>query len=63
VTNREVAVVALGRFLVVERYRETHQPPSTHHPLRGPGEERTGEHASGSDAGSGSRAPARPQRV
>jgi hypothetical protein len=44
--NREVAVVALGRFLVVERYRETHQPPSTHHPLRGPGEERTGEHAS-----------------
>jgi hypothetical protein len=46
VTNREVAVVALGRFLVVERYRETHQPPSTHHPLRGPGEEGTGEHAS-----------------
>jgi hypothetical protein len=55
VTNREVAVVALGRFLVVERYRETH------HPLQGPGEDRTGEQASRSDARSGSRGPARPQ--
>jgi hypothetical protein len=61
VTNREVAVVALGRFLVVGRYRETHQWPSTHHPLQGPGEDRTGEQASRSDARSGSRGPARPQ--
>ena len=36
-SSRDFAVVALGRFLVVERYRESHQPASPANPLRRPG--------------------------
>jgi hypothetical protein len=55
-SKRDVTFVALGRLLVVERYRETHQSSSTH-PLRGPGVDRTGgQHATG-----GVRASARPR--
>jgi hypothetical protein len=55
--TRDFAVVALGRFLVVERYRETCLPSSTNQ-VRSPRPDRTGGHAGSS---SGSRAPARPQ--
>jgi hypothetical protein len=59
-SNRDFAVVALGRFLVVERYRETHLSSSTSQLLtRGPA--RTGSHTDKSDSNGGSRAPARPQ--
>jgi hypothetical protein len=59
--NRDLAFVALGRFLVVERYCEAHQPSSTY-PLRSPGPDRTGRHADKPDSTSGPRAPARPQQ-
>ncbi len=56
--NRDFAVVALGRFLAVERYRETHLSPSTNQ-LHGPGPDRVGGHTGKQDSTSGSRAPAR----
>ena len=59
-SNREFAFTALGRFLVVERYRESCPPPATGH-ARGAGPDRAG-HAGRQDAPSGSRAPARPRR-
>jgi hypothetical protein len=31
--NRDAGVLALGRFLAVERYCQSAQPPSTHHPV------------------------------
>ena len=43
-SSRDSGFVALGRFLVVERYRETCLSPSTSQ-LRGPGPNRTGGHA------------------
>ena len=55
-SNRDFAVVALGRFLVVERYRETCPPSSTGH-LGNTGPDRTGGHADTQDARSGSPAP------
>jgi hypothetical protein len=59
-SNRDFAVVALGRFLVVERYRETCQPsPTSQLPGRGPA--RTGGRADKPGSRSGSRAPGRPQ--
>jgi hypothetical protein len=58
--NRDFSFVALGRFLVVERYCETHQPSPTNH-LRTPGPGRTGGQADKPDSRSGSRASARPQ--
>jgi hypothetical protein len=57
-SNREFAVVALGRFLAVERYRETHLPSSTDR-LPSPVQNRTGGHADEPDARSGSWAPGR----
>jgi hypothetical protein len=59
-SNRDFAVVALGRFLVVERYRETCLPSSTNQ-VRSPGPDRTGGHADKPGSSSGSRTPARPQ--
>lgn len=59
-SRRDVTFVALGRLLVVERYRETHQSSSTH-PLRGPGVDRTGGHADGQHVTGGVRAPAPPR--
>jgi hypothetical protein len=59
--NRDPGVIALGRFLAVERYRESHQSSLTSH-LRSPGADRTGGHASKPGSRSGSWAPARPPR-
>jgi hypothetical protein len=56
-SNRDYGFVALGRFLVVERYYEAHQPLSTR-PVWTPRPDRTG-----GDAGRpASRAPAQPRR-
>jgi hypothetical protein len=57
--NRDLGVIALGRFLAVERSRESHQSSSSHH-LRGPGADRTGGHASQPGPRRGSRVPAWP---
>lgn len=58
--NRDLGFIALGRFLAVERYRETCLSSSTQQ-LRALGLTQTGGRADTSDARSGSRAPARPQ--
>jgi CheY-like chemotaxis protein len=42
-SNRYLGVVSLERFLVVERYRESHQPASSANPLHRPGTETNGE--------------------
>ena len=59
--SRDVAVVALGRFLVVERYRER-CPSSADERLPGPGPARTGGYAGEQDSSSDPRVPARPRR-
>jgi hypothetical protein len=59
-SNRDFGVIALGRFLSVERYRETQLSSPTHRPWSA-GADRTGGHADKSGSGSGSRGPARPQ--
>lgn len=56
-SSREFAVVALGRFLVVERYRERCPSPSTDQ-LPAPGPDRRGGHAGERDSSS-ARVPAR----
>lgn len=56
-SNRDFAVSALGRFLAVERYRETCQSSPTNQ-LRSRDPDRAGGHAKNPDSGSGSRAPA-----
>jgi hypothetical protein len=43
-SSRHLGVVALERFLSVERYRESHQVASSPHPLWAAGPERTGGH-------------------
>ena len=60
-SSRDLGFVALGRFLVVERYCEAHQPPSTHPPAA-PAPTRTGGDVGKPASGGGSWAPARPQR-
>jgi hypothetical protein len=59
--SRDVAVVALGRFLVVERYRER-CPSSPAEQLPGPGAARTRGYAGKRDSSSGPQVPARPRR-
>jgi hypothetical protein len=59
--TREFGLVAVGRFIAVESYCQSHQSPSTH-PLRGSGGDRTSGHASKQDRESGVRAPAQPGR-
>jgi hypothetical protein len=59
-SSRNFGIIAIGRFLVVERYRETCVSPSTER-LRAPGPDRSGGRADSSGSRSGSRAPARPQ--
>jgi hypothetical protein len=59
-SNRDFGVIMLGRFLVVERYRETHLSSSTRQ-LRSAGPDRTGGHPSELDSRSSFRASARPQ--
>jgi hypothetical protein len=60
--HRDFGVVALGRFMVVERYIETHPAPSANR-LREPGSDRDRGRGRADKPGatSGSRAPARPQ--
>jgi hypothetical protein len=53
-SHRDFAFVAVGRFLAVERYRETQLSSPTHRPWSA-GPDRTGGHADKSGAGSGSR--------
>jgi hypothetical protein len=38
--RRDVGVLALGRFLAVERYCQSTQPSSTHHPVPSSGPDR-----------------------
>ena len=59
-TNRDFGVSALGRFLAVERYRETCQSSPTNQ-LRSRDPDQAGGHADNPDSRSGSRAPARPR--
>jgi hypothetical protein len=59
-SGRDVAVVALGRFLVVERYRERCPAPPTEQ-LPGHGADRTGGHAGKQDPSS-PRVPVRRRR-
>ena len=60
-SSRDFGVVALGRFLAVERYRETSLSPASQ--LRSPAPHRTGGHADRPDSRNGSRAPVQPRRV
>jgi hypothetical protein len=57
----DTGVLALGRFLAVERYCQANQP-STHPPLRSSRPDRTGGRAATPVRASGSRAPAPPER-
>ena len=41
-SSRYLGVISLERFLVVERYRESHQLASPAHPLRRPGADSNG---------------------
>ena len=59
-SNRDFGVSALGRFLAVERYRETCLSPSAYQ-LRSPAPDQTGGDVDTSDSRSGSRAPAGPE--
>ena len=60
-SSRDFAVVALGRFLVVERYRETcPSPPDDRLPFPGP--DRSGGYAVKRDSSVGPQVPARPRR-
>lgn len=52
--TREFGLVAVGRFIAVESYCQSHQSPSTH-PLRGSGGDRTSGHAGKQDRESGVR--------
>ena len=60
--NRDHGVLALGRFLAVDRYCQSTQPTSTHHLVPGARPDRTGGPAGTPAArASGARAPARPE--
>jgi hypothetical protein len=61
-SNRDFGVSALGRFLAVERYRESQQPSLVTQPLRSSGAGLTGGGAGKAESRTGSRAPARLQR-
>lgn len=60
-SNRDFGVSALGRFLAVERYRESQQPSLSTQPLRSAGAGRTGGDAGKAEPRTGFRAPARVQ--
>jgi hypothetical protein len=59
-SHRDFAFVAVGRFLAVERYRETQLSSPTHRPWSA-GPARSGGHADKSGSSSGPRTPARPR--
>jgi hypothetical protein len=59
-SNRDTGFLALRRFLAVERYCQSSQPPSTH-PARNSRPDWTAGQASTPDPRFGSRAPARPR--
>ena len=60
-TNRDFGVSALGRFLAVERYRESHQSSLSTQPLWISGADRTGGDAGMPESKTGFQAPARLQ--
>jgi hypothetical protein len=60
-SHRDFAFVAVGRFLAVERYRETQLSSPTHRPGSA-GPDRTGGHTDRQGSSSGPRAPARPRQ-
>ena len=60
-TNRDFGVSALGRFLAVERYRESQQPSLGTQPLLISGAGRTGGDSGKAASRTGSSAPARLQ--
>jgi hypothetical protein len=51
-SSRDVGVLALGRFLAVERYCQSDQPSA--HPVRSPRPDRTGSDAGTPDSRRGS---------
>jgi hypothetical protein len=55
-SSRYLGVISLQRYLVVERYCESHQASSTH-PRRTLGVDRTGSRDGNSDSSSGTGAP------
>ncbi len=59
--TREFGLVAVGRFMAVESYWQSHQSSSTHR-LQGSDGDRTSGHASKQDRENGAQAPARPGR-
>jgi hypothetical protein len=59
--TRAIGFVAVERFIAVERYYQSHQPPSAH-PLPGSGLDRAGGHAGKQDSGTGAQASARPRQ-
>jgi hypothetical protein len=58
--TRDFGFAALGRFLAVEQYIQTHQRSSIH-PLQGSGVDRTERHPSKPESSSSSQTPARSQ--
>ncbi len=54
--TREFGLVAVGRFMAVESYCQSHQSPSTH-PLQGSGGNQTSGHARKQDREARSRRP------
>ena len=58
--TRDFGSVAVGRFMSVERYCQSHQP-SPNHPLQGSSSDRTRDHADKQDRRSGAQAPHRPE--
>jgi hypothetical protein len=50
-SGRYLGVISLERFLVVERYRESHQPASPANPLRRPGADSNDAPAAGPGTG------------
>jgi hypothetical protein len=59
-SSRDFGFIALGRFLAVEHYCETHQSYSTDR-RRSPGADRTAGPTRKPDSGSGTRTPAPPR--
>ena len=57
-SSRYLGVISLERYLVVERYCESHQPSSSSHPRRSLGSDRAGGRDTKPDSSGGTGAPA-----